>query len=259
MDLPGTWFVNPRTGETCFNEAFVGDATYNEYQLCRTDDLNKLQWACESSPRDLVEPGPSEFINAAVKPVFRDIESTLVKRIREADVVIGCMAWLTSKPILLALAEKDQGVQIVVQQEDWLRPDSTDWTMKEQRRLYRQLRPIFSGFSELSWGWGGYIQPIRLSGAPKNDKRNNPRMHHKFLIFCHDEEGCELTPKSVWTGSFNATKNGSNSLENGLLIDSPEIAAIYKQEWRQVLMTSKRIGSRDWNRKYQDEYLRDGT
>ena len=63
----------------------------------------------------------------------------------------------------------------------------------------------------------------------------------------------------MWTGSFNATKNGTNSLENGLLINSPEIADIYKQEWRQVLMTSKTIGSEDWDKQYDDEYLREGT
>jgi len=270
MDLPGKWYKNPRTQESWFSPAVVGEVDYNDYQLKRTKNLNKLQWADEHTPTPLIDPKPNKFLNALVKPVFRDIEETLVKCIEKADIVIGCMAWLTSKPILEALAKKTAGVQIVVQQEDWLRPDSSDWSMQKQWKLYKQLSGISSWHAGVSWCTERDIQPVRLSGAPKNSDRNNPRMHHKFFIFCdeHYEQydnnfkyytTPEFKAKSVWTGSFNATKNGTNSLENGLLINSPEIANIYKQEWRQVLMTSKTIGSEDWDKQYDDDYLREGT
>ena len=263
MDLPGTWWKH-RDGKMSFQHASVGEISYNNYQLATTKNLNNLQWADEHTPKSLEDFRPDAFINAPVKPVFRNIEDTLVSCIKEADVVLGCMAWLTSEPILKALAEKTCGVQIVVQQEDWLRPDSSEWSKQKQWKLYQRLNGISNWYAGLNVASDSEIQPVRLSGAPKNSNRNNPRMHHKFLIFGdvykEDEwQTFEFKCKSVWTGSFNATKNGTNSLENGLLIDSPEIAKIYWQEWRQVLMTSKTIGSEDWDRQYDDDYLRDGT
>lgn len=258
MDFPGTWWKH-RDGEPRFTPAHVGEVAYNEYQLARTKNLNNLEWADEHTPMPLVDLKPESFVNALVKPVFRDIEQQLVECIEQADVVVGCMAWLTNKRILKALSNKTKGVQIVVQQEDWLRPDTEDWTMRKQRELYRQLNGIPNSYAQVNWCAGIQIQPIRLSGTPKNSQRNNPKMHHKFLVFCRSSDSWVSEAESVWTGSFNATQNATCSLENGLLINSPEIANIYMQEWRQVLMTSTTIGLEDWDKEYGDDYLRDGS
>src|SRR5665213_1843497 len=54
---------------------------------------------------------------------FRNLERELIRRIRKARLVVGCVAWLTSDTILQALSEVPRGVSIVVQKEDFLRPD----------------------------------------------------------------------------------------------------------------------------------------
>ena len=48
---------------------------------------------------------------------FRNIREHLVEKIAEADVVVGCVAWLTCEHILRALAKKK--VFVVVQKEDF--------------------------------------------------------------------------------------------------------------------------------------------
>src|ERR1700674_1415082 len=57
-----------------------------------------------------------------VRVFFKNLEDHLIQYIREADIVVGCVAWFTSPRILKALS-KVKGVSIVVQKEDFLRPD----------------------------------------------------------------------------------------------------------------------------------------
>lgn len=55
--------------------------------------------------------------------------------------------------------------------------------------------------------------------------------HNKFLVFC-DRSG---KPASVWTGSTNWTVTGlCTQVNNGLLIESPELAAAYRQRWDEL-------------------------
>lgn len=49
---------------------------------------------------------------------FKNLESKLVSLIQEADVVVGCVAWLSSKHVLRALANK-VATSIIVQKEDF--------------------------------------------------------------------------------------------------------------------------------------------
>ncbi len=52
--------------------------------------------------------------------------------------------------------------------------------------------------------------------------------HNKFVIYA-DRSG---TPKAVWSGSTNWTDTGlCAQSNNGILIESPELAAIYKDYW----------------------------
>jgi hypothetical protein len=80
----------------------------------------------------------------SVRVYFRDLEKHLTRHIREAPMVLGCVAWLTSEHILKALAQVRGGVALVVQKEDFLRPDlgaTADWKSR-LRASYDALRMI---------------------------------------------------------------------------------------------------------------------
>lgn len=75
-------------------------------------------------PTDGNRPAELEFPEASlrVEVVFNKLEDRLIGLLRECDAVFGCVAWVTSEPILRALAKK-QAVSLIVQKEDFLRPD----------------------------------------------------------------------------------------------------------------------------------------
>jgi hypothetical protein len=236
-------------------------------QLNYIENLNDLlPESCENYG-PLVEPGPTTYVDAQVRPVFRDIESALIDEIAKHDCVVGCVAWLTSEPILTALQGK--AVQFVVQQEDWLRPDSDQWSMQRQRALYDKLRGVNNYVAGASVCAYFDISPIRLCGKPKTLKRNNARMHHKFMLFgkaVHEKDKRQPNVYKfdlAWTGSYNITANATRSLENGLFIKSFDVVDAYYREWRQVLLSSVRVQDIWWDAKYawthEDEDLRDGT
>jgi phosphatidylserine/phosphatidylglycerophosphate/cardiolipin synthase-like enzyme len=87
-------------------------------------------------------------------------------------------------------------------------------------------------------------------------------MHHKFFVFCDvglDDKyrmPCSITPRSVWTGSFNPTANGTRSRENAVLIESDGIAAAYAREWFQVYAISEPL---DWESDWCAPEYRIGT
>jgi hypothetical protein len=225
----------------------------------KLDNLNNLE--PESDTLDfgsLKESSVHDLTQALVRPVFRNIEQEIIEQIKKHDIIVGCIAWLTSIPILESLQGKS--VQFIVQQEDWLRPDSGEWSMSRQRSLYQSLSGIYNTYARASYCWCGFVQPIRLSGKPKTKNRSNPRMHHKFVLFGNHEL---YEPTLLWTGSYNFTANATKSLENGLFIKCPEIVNAYWLEWRQVLLSSFRIEDKWWGESYgwssDDDCLRDGT
>jgi hypothetical protein len=235
--------------------------------LAQTDEIENLNClepeSCEGYGQ-LKESSVSDLTQALVRPVFRNIEHEIIEQIKKHDIIVGCVAWLTSIPILEALQGKH--VQFIVQQEDWLRPDSNEWSMQKQRNLYQSLTGIDNYRADASWSCFFEIQPVRLSGKPKNQNRSNARMHHKFVLFANKEkpEDVYFQPFNLlWTGSYNFTGNATKSLENGLFIESPEIIKAYQIEWRQILLSSFRIEDRWWGESYgwssDDENLRDGT
>jgi len=215
---------------------------------------------------------------------FDNLEEALVREIEQADVVLGCVAWLTNERILTALVSKD--VSIVVQKEDFLRPDmsnTNDWKSNLRRR-YEALQ-----FSS-SWnrtfpvvalnprGGGSFSEgAIRCMGNYNRDKSSAfPRMHHKFAIFAkkniethtlvvddwsvtYDQVDllCPFTPYAVWTGSFNFTQNAVMSLENAVVIRSPEIVYAYFREYAHVFGLSEPIDwTQDWvSPEYDVQYI----
>jgi hypothetical protein len=199
-----------------------------------------------------------------IEVVFRDLEGELIKRIARADVVLGCVAWLTNENIIESLAYK-RGVSIIVQKEDFLRPDqnsSGDWKVKLSS-LYSRINngmcraaegfegTILREMSTSEVGWD--IEPVRCVGNHNSEKNPAfPRMHNKFLIFCHDIKSSyagkpfqdhNFVPYEVWTGSFNFSKNACNSFENAVIIRDKKILKAFLHEYAQIAALSEPL---DW-------------
>ena len=162
---------------------------------------------------------------------FRNLDKKLLQHIKESDAVFGAVAWLTNFPILDALARL-RNVSIIVQKEDFLRPDvgAKYGFEKALRKKYKALRCNLTRYSfsnilsSISVASDPSIDPIRCVGNHNSEKNPAfPRMHNKFLVFAKIEESGPdsvetITPYAVWTGSFNLTKSATLSC---LLYTSP--------------------------------------
>lgn len=206
---------------------------------------------------------------------FYDLEDLLIEQIEQYPVVVGCVAWLTNRRILRALGTRRR-VHIVVQKEDFLRPDLSTkkgWT-KELRGLYAALGNHGDRFAmggllgNMSTCCDPTIEGVRCVGNHNSDKSPAfPRMHNKFLVFCDyqvvDENDPDylgwdvaLIPRMVWTGSFNLTENATMSFENAVIIDDPKVADIFYQEWEQIMALSEPL---DWRKPWMEPQWRVGT
>lgn len=201
------------------------------------------------------EPQADHGMSAVAKidVVFRNHRSRLLDEIARCDVVLGCVAWLTDSVVLGALASR-QHVSIVVQKEDFLRPDLRQAWGQHLRRLYGALpSPLLryalpGGVSGLNYAGDPKIAPVRCVGNHNRDKQPAwPRMHNKFLVFCDqgkDSYGdTAVVPRRVWTGSYNISLNAAASWENAVLIESAEVADAYAREFAQILTFSEPL---DW-------------
>lgn len=216
---------------------------------------------------------------------FRDLESHLCRHIRSADLVVGCVAWLTSFPILESLSSVPYGVGLVVQKEDFLRPDIAPHSefAQQLRTAYGKLhgpdvdRYHFPGIlGDLSVCGDPGIDSVRCVGNHNASKRAAmPRMHNKFLVLCSytfegffNEELCcyldkdgmptcpKVSPYAVWTGSFNFTKNAGFSLENAVVLKDEAICTAYFNEWQQIEGLSEPL---DWETPWVTPQWRIGT
>ena len=203
---------------------------------------------------------------------FRDLESNIIRYIKNADIVVGCVAWLRSFPILNSLKEK-VAVSIVVQKEEFLRPDygeKKDYSNRHLHEAYNSLPPLYRTNKATSEAIvlrtntmdseAEPISAIRCVGfARRKNQVSLPLMHHKFLVFCRYKGICEeyedytgkypsynlfgnygkIKPYAVWSGSYNLSKNGNNSFENALYIESLSLASAYFSEWGQVAALSE--------------------
>ena len=272
---------------TDINGWLPGEATYiqgSRYAWIeqRSDDLNLLRIANHDGRARSLDMKPVS--QGGITVYFRDLEHYLIEHIRKADAVIGCIAWLTNKDILDALAEKDP-VAIVVQKEDFLRPDlkgGRGWPA-ELRRRYDRITcswdrydlPVSVG--SLSSLGDPSIQSVRCVGNYNRDKHPAfPRMHHKFIVLCRKGQETDrwkwqdadgkirtesrthpaLKPYAVWTGSLNFTENGSRSLENAVLIEKQRIVDAYVDEWSRITALSEPL---DWDADWVAPEWRLGT
>ena len=253
--------------------------------MSRIRDLNKIKR--HYTDVDNVEPYERSLYDFSIENIdlnvvgasvhFRNIENAIVERIDQADVVVGCVAWMTSEPILRALSRKI-GVSIILQKEDFLRPDTNQnfANKRSLQDLYNAVTPVYlmrfeseiqvRGKSALIDDDGRMSDfSFRCIGHVKQPHEYAmPRMHHKFLVFCKyvddfdcaDPESSPYVPYAIWTGSYNMTTNATRSLENGIYIPSSDVARRYYQEWEQLIMVSESL---DWTSDYAEPELEINT
>lgn len=205
-----------------------------------------------------------------------NLENALVHLIKNTDFVLCCFAWLTNYRVLDAMAELPHGCQVVVQKEDFLRPD-TGHTIRSNRTLRSKYETLRCGFfrgelpsiaSSLSTFSDDGVEAVRCAGVSNKDRRiAAPRMHHKFAVFCDcvssehafggmREVRTSIVPRSVWTGSFNPTSNGTRSRENAVHIKSESAAKFFVEEWAKVFAVSEPL---DWSSEWSQPEWRIGT
>ena len=134
-------------------------------------DLNKVwprvTWGFRDERVRDVRDNSAASADGAVNVYFRNLQEHLIQHIREADMIVGCVAWLSNETILKVLSEVTHGVAIVVQKEDFLRPDvgaDSNWKRKI-RSLYEALKAIDRAPIE----WPGLIGYLSLTGGPDID------------------------------------------------------------------------------------------
>lgn len=228
---------------------------------------------------------PTATSTARVTAHFRDLDKAIIGYIQRASMVVGCVAWRTHLGILHALSRRD-GVSLLVQKEDFLRPDSGGGPSKDRlRQAYGRLHgPPRGAFAPFMTDQGAslahpamqsgpcdrtdldawhVIDPVRCVGIRNAGQTSAvPRMHHKFIVFCRlgrrptDDAPPVLAPYAVWTGSFNFTTNGSRSLENAVYIHDEALATAYLQEYTQLALLSEPL---DWQRAWVAPEWRIGT
>lgn len=219
----------------------------------------------------------------AAEAYFKNVEDHLVEKIYKhgEGFIFGSVAWLTSERIIKALAYCDN-VQILIQKEDFLRPDFGD-TMQEgfrrskYRALYSTLRFDHDKFDcrepicNLSVLGDCTVDPVRCVGNYNRDTTQpNARAHNKFLVFCEQiKDSTDETrtfkediykPVAVWTGSYNFTNNSGNSFENAIYLEDSSgknpIIEAYLNEHHQIFALSEKL---DWESNWVQPEYRIGT
>lgn len=217
-------------------------------------NLNNIQPGSDGSdPTTANRDNSIDTVDGSASVYFRNLVPSLVSHIDQADVVLGCVAWLTHPEVLDALIGKETA--IVVQKEDFLRPESVSnedlkAALKAQYgRLSCQLnRFVFSNMiGALSTCADPSIDPVRCVGNFNREQTPSfPRMHNKFLILAKLVNYIPH-PYAVWTGSLNLTACSALSLENAVVLSNAQIVNAYYQEFGQIWALSEPLNwEADW-------------
>lgn len=211
-----------------------------------------------------------KFKNEKFEICVDGIEAFVISKIKEYDAVCGCVAWLTNKNIINELSKK-KNCQLLVQKEDFLRPDNNVKTKPQYWKLYKKIKGIeYKEHFGLSFDFCACepIEGVRCVGTYNKSTRTYEKMHHKFIVLYEETEQmvefgeneyyprAYFIPKAVITGSFNYTDNGTNSLENVIYIKDEDVARFYHNEYYHVLMLSEKL---DWTSNYSEPQFRIGT
>jgi hypothetical protein len=240
------------------------------------DDVNRQRINDHDDPRGV----PQRDYSLTNRVYFKHLREHLIHHILGADLIVGCVAWLADPAIIAALSERK--TMIVVQKEDFLRPDLVDstengWSLRSRyaaldsgpdRSAYDNLVGALSSMSDQS------LAALRCCGMRRDPSQRvpTPTMHHKFVIFCtvttsattlQDDDGSEkryahevVEPYAVWTGSFNFTASSAASFENAVYLIDQEIVNAYYHEWAQIVALSEPL---DWQAEWIAPEWRIGT
>ncbi len=212
-------------------------------------------------------PIPLDHNNVEI--LFTGQRGRIIELIQESTMVVGCMAWLTDLAILASL--RDRKVCIIVNKEDFLRPDSTDHSdhNKKLREAYSKLggfgrenmTVLYDVHNLMTEDEAG----VRCVGMANIQKQPAwPRMHHKFLICRFDplpDEDNKCRPiasgfQAVITGSYNMTFNATNSFENTIILNNREWAEQFYKEFEYLFGLSEPL---DWDTPWVAPEYRVGT
>ena len=193
--------------------------------------------------------------NKDIEVYFKNIENIICEKIKKHKYIVGCVAWLTNKKILKELSNKDKQVLIIVQDEDFLRPDTYFDGNKEKFK-----KTILTYYNKISGGSMSLCDlgisthreidcGIRRCGFINKDKLPAfPRMHNKFIVLGNDNNDGYKDYTEVITGSFNYTENSTNSLENIICLKDNKIVRSYYEQFGEIAVMSVDLDwSGDWN------------
>jgi hypothetical protein len=219
-----------------------------------TGKINQTDFSCTGDNKD-------------IEVYFKNIENIICEKIKKHKYIVGCVAWLTNKKILTELSKKDKEVLIIVQDEDFLRPDTYFDGNKERfkKTILTYYNKIKGHDKDISLGDIGISMHraigcgIRRCGFINKDKLPAfPRMHNKFIVLGNDETEVRdddgnlmfLDRKftEVITGSFNYTENSTNSLENIICVKDEKIVHSYYAQFGEIAIISVDLDwTGDWN------------
>jgi len=180
---------------------------------------------------------------------FRNLESVLLRELEKCDIVLGCVAWITSKPILEELTRHTTCLIL-----DHKVPSMPEHRKEAYEALQCQNKEPIYEMLRNGHGWEEYFCYTTEDGTPipktmygdwnfeaglyRVDGGKFRYMHHKFLILLKRVGKCscgkQLYEPTVWTGSFNLTKNAKTGLENAVIIRDPAICAAYLCEFLEI-------------------------
>jgi len=207
-------------------------------------------------------PSTEAFEGQSVAVYLNDLEIPLLAWLSRQEAVVGCVAWLTNEKVLDALNSL-KICQVVMQKEDWMRPDYDGrHPARHSRRHYNGeagfCRLELAETSGLSMCSDPMVQRFRCFGQSTSAQTSGPMqtavpparpvMHHKFLVGCvsHrplDDDGypsLELIPRSVWMGSFNMTKGARRNMDSAVVMGAGP-AALYYREWLDIFSHSEKL------------------
>ena len=148
---------------------------------------------------------------ARVTVHFTDIERALCEFIDESEEVVGCVAWLKSRPILRALQNRPCTLLVT------------------SDRVHRSARAALNALPHRTG-----TRAVSIVGLARG--RFRPLMHNKFIVMVRNRVPC-----AVMTGSFNFTAHSNANLENMVRIDDPIIASAYYEEAMEIYRISRRL------------------
>jgi len=186
---------------------------------------------------------------AEVECHFRNLQQVLLSEIEKADIVLGCVAWISDPLILESLTRRSTALVL----------DSKVNRMgKKLQALYKQLQhtdkqPIYDMLVS-GYGSENYLcytdmenKPVPKAYAEDWNFESGlyavdgfyRYMHHKFLVMIKSDGKCLTCGRrrykpTTWTGSFNFTKNASKGLENAVIIRDTHISASYLCEFLEI-------------------------